>query len=349
MSGNQAGVFLSSSKQQFLEFYRDRGLPEELCQSYAIYASRLRNRGLPVLFEVEHLSERLGLQREFVAKAINAPESFYRQFEIKKKLGGVRRILTPYPSLLQAQTWIKRNILDHFHISDSAYAFKRNTSIIKNAQNHTNKPTVLTLDLCDFFGSIKKEWVIKTFRELGYSPQISFYLASMCCHSGALPQGAPTSPVLSNIVCRTLDARISGLAKSADLTYTRYADDLAFSGNRIPKRFIRKVAEIVESSGFKVNDKKTQLMTSSKRKVITGINVTSENLSLTRNFKRELKKEAFFITKFGLRGHLEKRKIKDPLYIDRLIGKANYWYSVESWNPEAYRVLKLFQEKKRMI
>jgi hypothetical protein len=82
---------------------------------------------------------------------------------------------------------------------------------------------------------------------------------------------------------------------------------------------------------------------------VTGINVTSEKLSLTQNFKRELRKEEFFINKYGLRAHLEKKKIRDPMYIDRLIGKANYWCSVESWNQEAQRVLTSFKERKRVF
>jgi len=340
---------LSSSKPFFLEYYRDHGLPEVIAERYSAYAAKLRDQGLPVIFEIDHLSLRLGLTSEFVAKAINAPESLYREFALKKKLGGTRRILVPYPSLHQAQTWVKREILDTLPVSSSAHAYRKGSSIVKNAEVHANKRSVLTIDLQDFFGTIKKNWIINTFRQLGYSPQVAFYLASICCHSDHLPQGAPTSPVLSNLVCRTLDSRLHGLSKSASLAYTRYADDLAFSGAHIPKRFLRKVTEIVNDCGFETNDIKTKLMTSANRKVVTGINVTREDLSLTRKYKRELIKEEFFIKKYGLRSHLDKRKIRDPLYIDRLIGRANYWCEVESWNSEALRVLTSLREKKRLL
>lgn len=320
-----------------------------ISERYSVYAANLRDQGLPVIFEINHLSHRLGLTPEFVAKAINAPEFLYREFSMKKKLGGTRQILVPYPSLHQAQTWVKREILDSLPVSSSAHAYKKGSSIVKNAAVHANKCSVLTIDLRDFFGTIKKNWIINTFRQLGYSPQVAFYLASICCYSGRLPQGAPTSPVLSNLVCRTLDSRLHGLSKSASLSYTRYADDLAFSGAHIPQRFLRKVTEIVNTCGFETNDIKTKLMNSTNRKVVTGINVTKENLSLTRKYKRELKKEEYFINKYGLRAHLDKRKIRDPLYIDRLIGRANYWHEVESWNSEALRVLTSLREKKRLL
>lgn len=324
-------------------------MPDEIAERYSAYASNLRDQGLPVIFEFDHLSLRLGLTSHFVAKAINAPEALYREFSLKKKLGGVRRILVPYPSLHQAQNWIKKKILDQLAVSNSAHAYRKGSSIIKNAEVHANKSSVLTIDLEDFFGTISKNWVINTFSQVGYSPQVAFYLASICCHSGSLPQGAPTSPAISNLICRTLDSRLQGLSKSANLSYTRYADDLAFSGDHIPNRFSKKVAEIVNACGFRTNDLKTKLMTSENRKVVTGINVTRENLSLTRNYKRELRKEEFFIKKYGLRAHLDKKKIRDPLYIDRLIGRANYWCQVESWNSEAFRVLASLKEKKRLL
>jgi RNA-directed DNA polymerase len=340
---------LNSSKHIFLEYYRDHGLPDEVAERYSAYASNLRDQGLPVIFEVGHLSVRLGLTSCFIAKAINAPEAFYREFSLKKKLGGTRRILAPYPSMYQAQSWIKKRILDQLPVSKAANAYVKGSSIIDNARNHVNKRSILTIDLSDFFGTIKKKWIIRIFRELGYSPQVSFYLSSICCHSDCLPQGAPTSPPLSNIVCRLLDARLLGLSQSANLSYTRYADDLAFSGDYIPARFLKAVTDVINDCGFQLNGKKTKLMTSENRKVVTGINVTSEKLSLTRNFKRELRKEEFFISKYGLRGHLDKKKVRDPLYIDRLIGKANYWCAVESWNPEAAEILLSLKEKKRLL
>lgn len=349
MTGNQTGAPLSKSNSIFLKFYLDRGLPEDIASQYANYAARLQDQGLPVVFEIEHLSHHLNLNTEFLAKAINSPENFYREFSIEKKLGGSRQILSPYPSLSQVQTWIKQRILDNLRVSKAALAYKKNTSIIQNAHKHSDKKVLLTIDIKDFFGTIKKEWVINLFRKLGYSPQISFYFASLCCHSGSLPQGAPTSPVISNIICRNLDNRLEGLSKAENLTYTRYADDLAFSGDFISPRFSRKVISIVTECHFEINDKKTRLMTSKNRKVLTGINVASSNLSLTRSFKRELIKEEHFIEKFGIRAHMNRKKIRDPLYIDRLIGKANYWHSVESWNIESLRILNSLKSAKKNL
>lgn len=340
---------MRSSKSSFKRFYLDHGLSPDLAESYSVYAANLRDQKFPVLFEVNHLSLRMRLSRELIGKAINSPENLYRCFEIKKKVGGVRKIVAPYPSLQQAQLWIKRKILDNFELSDHATAFKKGSSVIDNARVHADRKAVLCMDIKDFFPSITKNWIIQVFKEIGYSHQMAFYLASICCYDGALPQGAPTSPGLSNIVCRYLDRRLSGLAGSAGLNYTRYADDLTFSGDYISQSFPVLIEKIVSSCGFSPNGGKTRLMLSPARKVVTGINVARPRLSLSNKYKKEIKKEVYYIEKFGLRSHLSKKKIRDPLYIDRLIGKANYWSEVESWNGEPKEILQILCTAKQRL
>jgi RNA-directed DNA polymerase len=332
-----------SSLRYFKKHYQEHGLPENLANKYSAYASNLRDQGLPVIFEIEHLALQLNVEVSFLYSVFNSPTSFYRNFELQKKSGGVRNITAPYPSLLRCQTWIKENILDtKKNYPDYVTAYVSGKSVIDNANSHAGSKVVLNVDLKDFFPSIPKNWVIKIFRDFGYASNVAFYLACLCCYEEALPQGAPTSPVISNMVCRILDRRLYRLARKASLRYTRYADDITFSGAYIARKFLEIVERIIQEQNFTLNSSKTRLLTSHNRKVVTGINVSSVNLSLTRKYKRELTKEAYFIEKYGLRSHILKRKIRDTQYVARLEGKARYWANVESWNDDAARVLAVF-------
>ena len=111
------------------------------------------------------------------------------------------------------------------------------------------------MDLADFFPSIAKPRVIKTFRRFGYPKNISFYLASICCVNNSLPQGASTSPILSNIIAKRFDKRLFALAKKYNLKYTRYADDLTFSGIHIPLNFLGIVEDIMDSLSRELSSK----------------------------------------------------------------------------------------------
>lgn len=173
---------------------------------------------------------------------------------------------------------------------------------------------------------------INKYKKLGYNHRVAYYLAQICCLENALPQGAPTSPVLSNIIGKSLDNRLIKFAKYFKLNYSRYADDLAFSGNKIPIKIIDYIRKIVESENYEINDSKTLLLGPNKRKIITGISISSKELKVPNQYKRELRKEFHFIRKYGLYSHLSKRKIKNPLYLESLLGKITFWLSIEPEN-----------------
>jgi RNA-directed DNA polymerase len=123
----------------------------------------------------------------------------------------------------------------------------------------------LKLDLKDFFPSINLNRIIFVFKSLGYPNKIAFYLASICSYNESLPQGAPTSPILSNIIAKQLDKRLISLAKKYSLKFTRYADDLTFSGKKIPAKFIEYIKNIIEDEGFVVNESKTRLYKNNRK------------------------------------------------------------------------------------
>jgi retron-type reverse transcriptase len=298
------------------------------------------NAQLPIIFEFRHLAALLGRTPQYLASVVNSPGNHYRIFEIPKRSGGRREIAAPYPALLYCQQWINKNILPRGSVHESAHGFRKGRSIVTNASPHLGKRCLLKIDLLNFFPSISISKVIKVFCNLGYPRNISFYLARLCCLNDALGQGAATSPSLSNIIARPLDARLDGLAKKWNCQYTRYADDLTFSGDRISVRFPEIVKTIVEEEGFRINEEKTKLCRSRGKRVVTGLSVSREKLLIPREYKRRLRQEIHYISNFGFFSHTSKLKIRNPFYIDSVFGKLSFWKWIEPENTFAEKGLR---------
>jgi len=295
---------------------------------------------MPIIFDFNHLCLLLGRNRNYLASVVNSNTSHYRTFNIPKRSGGSREITAPYPALLECQNWIYRNILTKTLIHPAAQGFTAKKSIVTNAKVHINQKQFLKIDLKDFFPSITINQVMTYFKELGYTNKVAYYLSAICCYGEVLPQGAPSSPALSNIIGRTLDKRLFAFAKKHNLKYTRYADDIAFSGEEIPIKFIDYVSVIIQSCGFRVNTKKTILQQQEKTKrIITGISISDDTIKVPREYKRKLKQEIHCIRKFGISSHIRRRKIKSPDYLLSIIGKIRFWLSVEPDNEFAIKAL----------
>ena len=301
-------------------------------EAYSRYIDILEGNNVPVIFELNHLSTLVGVELGVLNRSIYGTESFYRTFEIPKSSGGMRKIDAPYPSLLGIQKWITQNILSSVRLSDYTHGFVKRRSIITNAKMHLGARCMLKMDIENFFPSISLKRVIAIFRFLGYSPSVSYFLSTLCCLNGQLPQGGGASPQISNIVTTPLDRRLGGLAKSYELIFTRYADDLAFSGNYIPIKFIEIVATVVKSEGFSINTKKTKLMRGGGRRIVTGISIGSGELKFPKASKRKLRQEIYWLEKKGILSQSEYGGNFDPMYVDRLLGKLNFWKSVETEN-----------------
>jgi RNA-directed DNA polymerase len=231
----------------------------------------------------------------------------YRYRTVPRAAGMPRVIEAPKARLKEIQRWVLREILDHVPVHSDAHGFTRGRSVISHANHHVGRPVLLALDLRDFFASISAGRVYGTFRTIGYAPSIAYVLTGLCTNvvpqtvwqvvSGTagedarrdgsrfwlgrqlatphLPQGAPTSPALANLAAFGLDRRLSGLARSLELSYSRYADDLTFSGSTRLRRDRRGieglVAEIARDEGFAVNADKTALRTRGSRQTVCGI------------------------------------------------------------------------------
>lgn len=226
-------------------------------------------------------------------------KNLYKTFEIPKKNGDLRIIHAPKDNL----KWIQRklnNKLFEIHLdylednnikSIISHGFEKGKSIITNASVHKHKKYLLNIDIADFFPSFHFGRVRGYFhksKEFNFSKEVSTIIAQLTCYKGKLPQGAPTSPIISNFIFNIVDLRILKLAKNYKLDYTRYADDMSFStNNKAFKKdylaFIQELKELLEKSGFEINQNKTRLEYYSSRQEVTGLTV-NDKINASRTF-----------------------------------------------------------------
>lgn len=334
-------------------FYARKGVPHYFAEICLAYAGVLLRQDLPVIFDHHHLCLLLGLDEDYINSVVYGAKNHYRDFRIKKKSGGYRELSSPHYALKYVQKWIYTNILAKVKVNYCAHGFRPKKSILTNAKVHVKSTCLLKLDLKDFFPSITIEQVITVFNKLGYSKKVSFYLASICCVDGCLPQGAPTSPALSNIITCHLDNRMLGICKKMGLRYTRYADDMAFSGEHIKPDFVDSCQKIITECGFTLNESKVKLYKGDGAKLLTGLSLANKVVRLPREYRRTVEADLYYIKKHGLAEHMKRNKIKNPYYLESMIGKVEYWLMVEPDNPFALSSMEylrlLYKQKKSFM
>jgi len=289
----------------------------------SIDAVLLQQNKLPVLSTAHDLSQAMGISlAELRFMSFSRKVStlrHYKQFDLSKKSGGVRRIAAPMPRLKRLQYWILDNILNKLPLHTAAHGFVSGRSILSNAKGHVGSEIVVNLDLENFFPTIVYRRVKGLFKSFGYSDQVSTILGLICTEFDfeqvildeqhyfvgnghrKLPQGAPTSPAISNLICQRLDRRLAGMAKAMDYRYTRYADDLTFSSKK-PARHVQKLLwrsrQIICDEGFIINKPKTRIMRQHRCQEVTGI-VINKKMSVNRATRRRLRALVYQIEKNG--------------------------------------------------
>jgi hypothetical protein len=272
---------------------------------------------------VDELARRLDMQPRELRKF----RPTYTEFTIPKRSGGSRRILAPADDLKKLQRRILRRLFGRLRAHPAAHGFERGRSIVTNALAHRGRDAVVRFDLVDFFRSTQVKRVKRYFRRIGWNRPAAAVLVRLCTHKGGLPQGAPTSPRLSNLVNYRLDARLAGLAAMLGGVYTRYADDLTISlvedvenvvedtslsrhpgtGRPIPReirasllellptmatriRFVeRHVRRAVEEEGYQLHRrKKFSVRRRHHRQMVTGL-VVNQRPNLPRETRRWLR------------------------------------------------------------
>ena len=226
---------------------------------------------------------------EELKNVIENKQIHYTSYNIKKRSGGYRRITTPNKFLKRVQQEILFDILNFVKIDNHAMGFVQGRSIYSNAKKHIDSVCIVRIDLKDFFPSVKKEMIIKSLEGKVSAPHA---IAEIVTVNNCLPQGAPTSPCISNIVCIELDKKLTNLAAKFHARYTRYADDIVFSSktNKQLDKIIPKAHSFILHQGFDINYKKLQIMRRGGRQMVTGI-VVNDGINVPRTRVRNLRAE----------------------------------------------------------
>lgn len=318
-----------SFSQQYiqLDLFDDFGSEDRsaVVKEYIDYI--LQNKAKPIL-DTQHFSRVVGYSQQFLFSVSASPSHFYREYRIPKKSGGVRTINEPLPTLKAVQKFIADEILRDVEPHKSAKAYRKNHTLRGNATIHRRRAHMLKIDIKDFFPSISVHSIYALFYDLGYTQQVARLLTGLCTLNKGLPQGAPSSPILSNLVMRAFDKVVFDHCVEQKIFYTRYADDLVFSSEEDNlKPLIPFIRGQLKKMGLEFNAKKTSVSGTGSRKYVTGI-VVNERLNILKQDRKNLRKEMYYIKKFGLNGHLRKSEITSPNYLDRLIGRLNFAFFV---------------------
>jgi RNA-directed DNA polymerase len=331
-----------------IEFYKEEFTKKALATGFSAdniekcleYAQVLLNNGLPVIYDITHLSALVGYKTDYLKRAAFNSVPFYRMFEVLKRKGGVRVIAEPLPSLKEIQLWILEHILYRVEVNRFAKAYVPKLNLKNNVSYHKNKDYVLTLDIVDFFPSIKLQHVQQIFISFGYSVQVSNMLSKLCTVNKSLPQGAPTSPYLSNLYLRNFDQEVSSYCIANKIHYTRYADDLSFSGNFDSNALVEEVRRNLEILQLKLNQKKQHLMSKNQRQIVTGI-VVNEKINLPREKRKKIRQSMYYIQEYGLENHLKKNGITKSNYLLHLLGQINFVLFLQHKNLEFQNYKKI--------
>jgi retron-type reverse transcriptase len=314
-------------------------------------------RELPVMHTAADLAAKLNINlpalRWLTYHRRGATVVHYHRFQIAKKTGGVRAISAPKPALAMVQRWVLENILMRLSVSPQAHGFLRGHSIVTNALPHVNRAVVVNLDLKNFFPSISFRRVKGLFRGLGYSEHLATVLALICTEpprvaaavdgkiyfvalgERVLPQGACTSPAVTNVLCRRLDCRLNGLAKKRGFVYTRYADDLTFSGDnpRVVGRLLRSVRSFLAEEGFNEHPTKTRVMRRANRQEVTGVTVNTRP-TVAREEVRTLRAILHNAARHGLESQ---NRDRHPNFAAYLRGRVEFICMVDSARATQWR------------
>lgn len=225
-------------------------------------------------------------------------------------------------------------------LPDYVQGFRAGSSPLKQAQQHCGRPFVVTADLSDFFDNIRLATVVETFERLGSPRPIAIVLGKLCTYNESLPQGGRASPILSNLCVTDLDKALTRHSQAKGLTYSRYADDLAFSGkNPIGIACLRR---LVSPFGFSIREDSFRLQEAHKGQFVTGLNVTGGTPRIPREVRRKVDAAVRFASTFGLIEHLARRypgrRINPNAYLRRLYGLAAAYKPVEPTTCAAWLV-----------
>lgn len=309
--------------------YIDKDMTNEFLLSLFSFKEQNNKKNLKLLYSIS-----------------NNKEKNYRLFKIKKRNGKTRTIYEPNYMLKNLQKQILENVLNNKEISKYAKAYKKGISLLDNAKDHLNKKTILKLDIKDFFSNIKIPLIYDACFPIEYFPkQVGFILTHLCTYEDFLPQGAPTSSYISNLVMKEFDNEIGKFCEDKGISYTRYSDDMTFSGDFDYKEIIKIVRKKLLFMGLELNNEKIKVITNNNKQLVTGI-VVNKKLQIEKTYRKKIRQEIYYIKKYGIDNHLERISINNKdSYLKSLYGKVLYVLQINK-NDKEFKLYKKYLKEK---
>ena len=275
--------------------------------------------------ELSSIEKDLGFPAKTLYGLSNNLGKHYHTAFIPKSDGTKRCLSVPDLILKQVQKSIADNILAYYPVSTFAKAYKLGTSVQKNALPHVGKKKILKLDIEGFFDNVTYSRVKETvFYKEKFSEPIRILLTMLCYYRDVLPQGAPSSPAITNIIMYDFDEKIGAFCTKKRISYTRYCDDMTFSGDFDEGEIISLVKTELKKLGLFLKKRKTAVIPNSKRQTVTGI-VVNQKINLSKEYKKKIRQELYYIRKFGLNSHLLKIGLTDKeKYLNSLNGRIAF-------------------------
>lgn len=358
--------------EQFKEAAKEQGHSKEYIDLCLKYANQLIDKDYPVIFTIEHLAVVIGVESDYLRFLVGDikwekvefdrfeyKEKRYKYFKFKKKRGGYREIIAPHKDLKYIQKWLLFNILNKYPLKESCKGFRQGISIKDNAKTHEKSDIILKVDLLKFYDTITEKRVYGVFRAMGFHGNLSVSLAKLCTAKhqpdyweaftereklilselvktkpSILPQGAPSSPALANIVATKMDSRFEALSKKMNFFYSRYADDLTFSikgDGMLPP--IKLISRIINDEGFYINEDKIQYMKKGTKQFVTGLTITN-GVHTSKKYRKQIARHIHFCRKHGVENHLNKnyndfKGYNSLNFYDWLYGHICYIHSID--------------------
>lgn len=279
----------------------------------------------------------------------NNIEKNYKIYKIKKHNGKYRTIYEPNPILKHIQKQILVNILNNKSISKYAKAYHKGIQLKDNALPHVNKEMILKLDIIDFFENISFLDIYNTCFPIEYFPKsVGMILTYLCTYDNHLTQGSPTSAYISNLVMKEFDEELGNWCDLMNISYTRYSDDMTFSGKFNPSELIAKVRKMLYKLGLELNNDKIHIVYKSSSQNVTGI-VVNEKMQVNIKYRNKIRQEIYYIKKFGLISHLKTCNINidSKRYLNILYGRILYVLQINEIDKEFIKYKKFIENLKR--
>lgn len=296
-----------------------KALPEDVHTAYARDLLSLCEKRLPPVVSIRCLATLFGYSAKFTGALYKRSEKYYRTFTIPK--GNKRRTIhAPKVALKVIQKWFGFHLAEVVRFDGAVFGFVKGRSAVDGAAIHCGADWVYSVDIENFFPSTPLKKVIRALIEVGYPEHGAEVIGKMCCYDGGLAQGSPASPVLSNLVFREVDAELVAIAKKHNVRFSRYADDVVFSGKGgFPEAIRSAVRNAIGSQGWKIAEAKEHLANRPNRLKVYGLLVHGEKPRLTKGYRNRIR--AF--------RHLLAKEAIDSEDFSWVMGHMSYASSVE--------------------